>query len=110
MDDRKHAVCEGLSGSTRSAATLYQRASLRITPDKSRKRTCSALVLHLSGKRVTQDLSHVSSFPLKSSRGLLSVSEPIRRVPRKHSGLPEYFYCLCFRWPHRFTRLPVAVV
>src|SRR5277367_2187010 len=51
MDDRKHAVCEGLSGSTRSAATLYQRASLRITPDKSRKRTCSGLVLHLSGKR-----------------------------------------------------------
>jgi hypothetical protein len=32
-------VCEELSGSTSSATTLYQRASLRISPDLSRYRT-----------------------------------------------------------------------
>ena len=47
-------MCEGLSGSTRSAASLYQRAS--ISPGKSRYRTNTGLVLHMYGKRVYQDL------------------------------------------------------
>ena len=56
-------MCEGLSGSTRSAATLYQRASLRISPDKSRYRTSPVLELQMSGKGViSNDADHFKRF------------------------------------------------
>ena len=51
-------MCEGLSGSTRSAATLYQRASLRISPDKSRNRKLSVSFrqMHSSGVKPNQSV------------------------------------------------------
>ena len=45
-------MCEGLSGSTSSATTLYQRALLRISPDLSRNGTSVGLELQMSGNGV----------------------------------------------------------
>jgi hypothetical protein len=62
-------VCEGLSGSTSSATTLYQRGSLRISPDLSRYRPYE-VELHFSGYGVNQAFGL-----LPSGSGVVLVSE-----------------------------------